>query len=101
MLTDHIESGERVAFYGPAGSGKTMLTRTLFALESPASGRVTVGGSDPTDLRPDVLRSWVAVVGETEVFEGTIADNVHLRRQASARMTCGKRSTKLACSTEF
>lgn len=41
---------------------------------------MSVGGSDPGDLRPDILRSSVALVSEPEIFEGSIADNVHLRR---------------------
>ncbi|MEM6654210.1 MAG: ABC transporter ATP-binding protein [Planctomycetota bacterium] len=79
-ISHTIEPGERVAVYGPAGSGKTLLSQMLFAANKPAAGRLTIGGSDPTDLRPDILRASVAVVGEAEVFDGTIADNVHLRR---------------------
>lgn len=79
-MSEQIEPGERVAIYGPAGSGKTMLARMLYGLEAPAGGRLTIGGSPPRDLRPDLLRSSVALASEIELFEGTIVDNVHLRR---------------------
>lgn len=79
-LTETIDAGERVAVLGPAGSGKTTIARMLNGMETPATGRLTLGGADPRDVRPDVLRSLVAYAGESEIFEGTIADNVHLRR---------------------
>ena len=80
LLDCRIQPSERIAIYGPTGSGKSTAARLLFALEAPRSGRINICGSEPLDLRPDVLRSTVALAGEPEVFEGTIADNVHLRR---------------------
>ncbi len=79
-LSTNIQSGERVAVLGPAASGKTTLLRIIYGLATPHAGHVEVGGVDPLDLRPDVLRSHVALVGGPELFEGTIAENVHLRR---------------------
>jgi putative ABC transport system ATP-binding protein len=52
----------------------------LFGLREPTSGVVTVNGIDPRDIRPDVLRRHVALARDIEVFEGTIAENVHLER---------------------
>jgi len=79
-LSGDIAPGERVAILGPAASGKTMLTRILYGLDEPTSGRVEIKGCEPRALRPDVLRSSVAVVGEVEIFEDTISENVHLGR---------------------
>lgn len=79
-LTDTVNPGERVALFGPADTGKSALLRMLFGLDAPAAGHVEVSGVDPLDLRPDVLRSHVTLVGEVELFEGTIAENIHLRR---------------------
>ncbi len=79
-LTATIDAGERVALFGPAASGKTTLLRIVNGLDVPDTGHVEVGGCDPQDLRPDVLRSHVALVAGVEIFEGTIAENVHLRR---------------------
>lgn len=79
-LSVSIEPGERVAVVGAAGSGKSTLARILYGLEPPVSGRVEIGGCDPTDLRHDVLRAAVGLVGDGEFFEGSIMENVRLGR---------------------
>jgi len=75
-----IQSGQKVAISGTSGCGKSLLLDMLFGLREPASGLITVNGIDPRDVRPDVLRRRVALVRDVEVFEGTIAENVHLER---------------------
>jgi putative ABC transport system ATP-binding protein len=45
-----LDSGEFVGFVGPSGSGKTTLLNLFGALDSPSEGRVTVLGSDTSDL---------------------------------------------------
>jgi ABC-type multidrug transport system fused ATPase/permease subunit len=52
----------------------------LFGLREPSGGLISLHGTDPRDLRPDVLRRHVVMVRETEIFAGTIAENVHLER---------------------
>ncbi len=75
-----IKSGQKVAISGPSGAGKSLLLDIVFGLREPTSGVVTVNGIDPRDMRPDVLRRHVALARDIEVFEGTIAENVHLER---------------------
>jgi putative ABC transport system ATP-binding protein len=75
-----IRSGQKVAISGISGGGKSLLLDMLFGLREPASGLITVDGIDPRDVRPDVLRRRVALARDIEVFEGTIAENVHLER---------------------
>jgi len=75
-----IQSGQKVAISGTSGCGKSLLLDMLFGMREPASGLVTVNGIDPRDVRPDVLRRRVALAREVEVFEGTVAENVHLER---------------------
>jgi thiamine transport system ATP-binding protein len=48
-----VESGEFFTLVGPSGCGKTTTLRTVAGLESPDTGRVTIGGDDVTDLPPD------------------------------------------------
>lgn len=79
-LSLRLAPGEQLALLGPSGVGKTALCRLLYGEGTPAAGRIAVAGLDPADARPDVLRSHVGFVGEPEIFEGTLADNVHLRR---------------------
>jgi putative ABC transport system ATP-binding protein len=75
-----IPAGQRIAVCGESGCGKSLLLDMLFGLREPRSGGVTIGGVDPRDLRPDVLRRQVALVRDVEIFNGTIAENIHLER---------------------
>jgi putative ABC transport system ATP-binding protein len=75
-----IASGERVALTGQSGAGKSELLGLLFGLRDPAAGHLAIDGIDPRDLRPDVLRRRVILLRGTEVFHGTVEENVHLSR---------------------
>ena len=75
-----IKSGQKVAITGPSGCGKSLFFDILFGLREPVSGVVMVNSIDPRDMRPDVLRRHVALAREIEIFDGTIAENVHLER---------------------
>ncbi len=39
-----------------------------------------IENADPRDLRPDVLRRAVTLIRGIEVFQGSVAENVHLGR---------------------
>lgn len=45
-----IEDGERIAVIGSSGSGKTTLLNLLGGLDAPSSGKVFIGGRDPSAL---------------------------------------------------
>ncbi|MDZ4784410.1 MAG: ABC transporter ATP-binding protein [Planctomycetia bacterium] len=72
-----IGSGERVALMG---SGKSVLLDLIFGLRTPTHGHLLLDGINPRDLRPDFLRRRVALVRDVEVFQGSVAENVHLGR---------------------
>lgn len=72
--------GTKMAVVGDGGCGKSLLLDILFGFREPESGVLTINGVDPRDLRPDILRRRVVMVREVEIFEGTIAENVHLER---------------------
>ncbi len=72
-----IGSGERVAL---VGSGTSVLLDLIFGLRSPKPGHLLLDGINPRDLRPDFLRRRVALVRDIEVFQGSVAENVHLAR---------------------
>ncbi len=80
-----IQSGRKVAITGHSGCGKSLLLDILFGLRVPASGLITVNGIDLRDVRSDVLRRCVALARDVEVFDGTIAENVHLERPDISR----------------
>lgn len=46
-----IDRGEFVSFIGPSGCGKTTFLRTIAALETPTSGRISVNGLDADEAR--------------------------------------------------
>lgn len=72
--------GTKMAVIGDGGCGKSLLLDILFGFREPDSGVLTINGVDPRDLRPDILRRRVVMVREIEIFDGTIAENVHLER---------------------
>lgn len=74
-------ANEKLAFTGRAGTGKSVLLDVLAGLREPTSGTVELDGLDLRDLRLDSVRQQVAVVHETEIFSGTIADNLRLGRE--------------------
>ncbi|MFK7821070.1 MAG: peptidase domain-containing ABC transporter [Planctomycetaceae bacterium] len=78
----NIAPRETVAVCGPSGSGKTTIAELIYGTRGAASGSIKVDGIDPRDFRPDILRQQVALVGEPEVFQGSIDENVHLHRPA-------------------
>jgi len=79
-LDGRIESGQRVVVCGPSGSGKSTLLDLFYGLRRCDSGHLTIDEVDPRDLRPDVLRGWVALARGGEIFRGTVEENVHMHR---------------------
>lgn len=75
-----IAPGDRVVVLGRGGSGKSQLLDLLFGTRTPSSGYLTINDIDPSDLRPDALRQHVSLVRNIEIFDGTIAENIHLER---------------------
>lgn len=85
-LSLDVEPGERIAITGPDGCGKSTVIDLLSGLRHPQSGHVEVDGIDIREVRPDSLREHIALARGIEIFNGTIAENVHLHRpQINAR----------------
>lgn len=79
-LSLRVESGERLMLTGKSGVGKSRLLDLLYGWRTASLGHVAINGIDPRDLRPDALRRYVALVRDVEIFDGSIAENVHLER---------------------
>lgn len=75
-----VKPGESAAILGCSGSGKSTLLDLVYGLRFPTSGNVTVDGFDPQDVRTDIFRRQVGLVKRSEVFHGTLEENIHLHR---------------------
>src|SRR5699024_6191997 len=79
-----IADGERVAFVGPTGAGKSTAAKLIARFYDPTEGTITFGGVDLRNSTMASLRDRVVVVPqEGFLFGGTIADNIRVARAAA------------------
>lgn len=72
-----ITGGRSLAIVGENGVGKTTLIKLLARLYDPRAGRISVDGSDLSDLEPAMWRSRLAVIFQDFVkYHLTLRDNV-------------------------
>ena len=70
-------SGQKVAFVGSTGAGKTTITNLINRFYEIDRGTITYDGIDIKDIKKDDLRhSMAMVLQDTKLFAGTIADNI-------------------------
>jgi ABC-type multidrug transport system fused ATPase/permease subunit len=80
-LTLTIRPGERVAFVGPSGAGKTTITQLLLRLYDPQAGTVRIGGVDLKTVSGSSLRRYFGVVPQDPfIFNTTLRDNLRVAR---------------------
>jgi ATP-binding cassette, subfamily C, bacterial LapB len=100
-LSLRIEAGERVAFIGRVGSGKSSLLRLVMGLYQPSSGAVLVDGIDIRQLDPaDLRRAQALVAQDVQLFHGTLRDNITLGLPLASDDAV-LRAAELACLNEF
>ncbi len=79
-----VGPGETLALVGGSGAGKSTLAKLLLRFHEPATGSISVDGSDVRELTLHSLRENVAVLlQETLVFEGTVRENIAYGRAAA------------------
>ncbi len=72
-----IKQGERVAFVGSSGCGKSTITQLLERLYDPDGGSVTLNGKNLKELNLQWLRSQIGIVSQEPIlFDYSIADNI-------------------------
>jgi len=72
-----LAPGETVALVGETGAGKSTVVKLVARFYDPSSGTVSVDGHDLRELSlTDLRRNVTAVLQETLVFDGTVADNI-------------------------
>nr|WP_230487419.1 ABC transporter ATP-binding protein [Nocardioides anomalus] len=73
--------GQTVAIVGPTGAGKTTLVNLVMRFYELDGGRITLDGTDITELPRAALRGRIGMVlQDTWLFQGTIRDNIRYGR---------------------
>jgi len=73
--------GERLAIFGPTGSGKSSIINLIGRFYDPESGTVTIDGADLRNVKFKSLRRCVSIVlQEPYLFQGTIRYNLKFGR---------------------
>lgn len=76
-VTLTIPEGKRVALVGASGSGKTTLARLIAKFWDVASGRITIGGVDISEVAVEEVLRHISFVFQSErLFKKSIRENV-------------------------
>ena len=77
----YAKPGQKIAFVGSTGAGKTTITNLLNRFYDIESGKITIDGIDIHDIKRDALRKNIAMVlQDTHLFSGTIMENIRYGR---------------------
>lgn len=73
----YAKPGQKIAFVGSTGAGKTTITNLINRFYDVQGGRVVYDGFDVRDIKKDALRRSLGIVlQDTHLFTGTIAENI-------------------------
>ncbi|MBM9509672.1 ABC transporter ATP-binding protein [Actinacidiphila acididurans] len=85
-LSLKVEPGHTVAIVGPTGAGKTTLVNLLMRFYEVSGGRITLDGTDISEMSREELRAGIGMVlQDTWLFGGTIADNIGYGSEGATR----------------
>ena len=77
----YAHPGQKIAFVGSTGAGKTTVTNLLSRFYDIDSGKITIDGVDIRDIKRETLRSNIAMVlQDTHLFTGTVMENIRYGR---------------------
>ena len=77
----YAKPGQKIAFVGSTGAGKTTVTNLLNRFYDIDDGSITIDGVDIRDYKRDFLRKNIAMVlQDTHLFSGTIMENIRYGR---------------------
>ena len=97
----YAKPGQKIAFVGSTGAGKTTITNLINRFYDVQQGTVTYDGIDVKDIRKDDLRrSLGMVLQDTHLFAGTIADNIRFGK-LDATLEEVKQAAKIANADSF
>lgn len=76
-ISFQLQPGKVLGLLGRTGSGKTTLARLIFRLYDPATGTISLNGTDIRDIELDELRSHIGMVTqEVQLFHASVRDNL-------------------------
>ncbi|WP_424618526.1 ABC transporter ATP-binding protein [Abiotrophia defectiva] len=82
----YADKGQKVAFVGATGAGKTTITNLINRFYDIQSGSITYDGIDVKLIDKDSLRKSLGIVlQDTHLFSGTIAENIAYGREDASR----------------
>ena len=85
----YADPGQKIAFVGSTGAGKTTITNLINRFYEIEGGVITYDGIDVKAIRKDDLRrSLGAVLQDTHLFTGTIMDNIRYGRLDATDEEC-------------
>lgn len=77
----YVEPGQKVAFVGSTGAGKTTITNLLNRFYDIQDGKIRIDGININKIKKSQLRrAFGVVLQDTHLFTGTIADNIRYGR---------------------
>ena len=97
-ISFETKKGETIAFVGPSGSGKTTLVKLLVGLYTPQDGRIFYNKFPGDEINFDLLREKIGfVTQDTQLFSGTIKENLLFVRPSATDGECLEVLRKAAC----
>lgn len=100
-VTLYAEPGQKVAFVGATGAGKTTITNLLNRFYDIADGKIRYDGININKIKKaDLRRSLGIVLQDTNLFTGTVMDNIRYGRLDATDEECIA-AAKLAGAHDF
>ena len=100
-VTLYAEPGQKVAFVGATGAGKTTITNLINRFYDIADGKIRYDGININKIKKsDLRRSLGIVLQETNLFTGTVMDNIRYGKLDATDEEC-IRAAKLAGADDF
>ncbi len=92
VLTDvtlYAHPGEKIAFVGSTGAGKTTITNLINRFYDIADGTITYDGIPIREIKKSALRSSLGMVlQDTHLFSGTVMENIRYGRLDATDEEC-------------
>ncbi|MGF1656392.1 MAG: ABC transporter ATP-binding protein [Verrucomicrobiales bacterium] len=96
-----VQPGQRVAIFGPTGSGKSALMSLVPRFYDPDRGRILLDGIDIRDFALDELRRSIGLVfQESFLFSNTVAANIAFGAP-KASLAAIQKAAQIAGAAEF